>query len=253
MTHRTPECARERMTSVLRGNHSAHKEWIWKDQEVKLRDRCPQSILVATILERNGSKKTEKFQNIIWSIYSKIREWIITETMSGSSIRIDGRILDFALRCLQGCVEIIVANSYHIKWITWKETDTIDSEWIAELALNDLISPSRILSKEKRDIRALTRLREKLVNERTNHKNGCIKFWILPASGYPHILRIYSESGIKDSQMYLVGVPPEEVVQKYPNDYNHNLMPFWMQSGLNYQHISWSNSNFGYDDRSPER
>ena len=50
---------------------------------------------------------------------------------------------------LQGYVEIIVANSYHIKGIPGKKTDTIDSEWIAELALNDLISPSRILSKEK--------------------------------------------------------------------------------------------------------
>jgi hypothetical protein len=50
---------------------------------------------------------------------------------------------------LQGYVEIIVGNSYHIKWISVKKTNTINSEWIAELALNDLISLSRILSRKR--------------------------------------------------------------------------------------------------------
>ena len=119
---------------------------------------------------------------------------------------------------------MIVANSYHIKWIPGKKTDTIDSEWIAELALNDLISPSRILSKEQRDIRALTRLREKLVNERTDHKNrvhkildsACIR---LSAYFYGFIRKI----GFEDSQMYLIGCSTGRNCQEITQTITHKI------------------------------
>jgi transposase len=172
--------------------------------------------LVATILERNGLKKTEKFQNNLEHLL-KIREWIITEQCQAVAFESTGEYWVSLYEVLQGYVEIIVANSYHIKWIPGKKTDTIDSEWIAELALNDLISPSRILSKEKRDLRALTRLREKLVNERTSHKNrvhkvldsACIRL-----SAY--FTDLFGKAGLKILKCILSGVPPEEVVRKLP-------------------------------------
>jgi transposase len=172
--------------------------------------------LVATILERSGPKKTEKFQNNLEQLL-KLREWIIAEQCQAVAFESTGEYWVSLYDVLQGYVEIIVANSYHIKWIPGKKTDTIDSEWIAELALNDLISPSRILSKEKRDIRALTRLREKLVNERTDHKNrvhkvldsACIRL-----SAY--FTDLFGKSGLKILKCILSGVPPEEVVRKLP-------------------------------------
>jgi len=83
--------------------------------------------LVATILERNGSKKTEKFQNNLEHLL-KIREWIITEHCQAVAFESTGEYWVSLYDVLQGCVEIIVANSYHITWIPGKKTDTIDSE-----------------------------------------------------------------------------------------------------------------------------
>jgi hypothetical protein len=61
---------------------------------------------------------------------------------------------------LERTVDIIVANAYKIKQTTKKKMDLTDSEWLAELCLNDMIEPSRIFPKEDRD-----ELREALMGE----------------------------------------------------------------------------------------
>ncbi len=45
-------------------------------------------------------------------------------------------------------VEVIVAIPYVIKHIPGKKTDLIDSDWLAELCLKDLIIPFRIFPKK---------------------------------------------------------------------------------------------------------
>lgn len=172
--------------------------------------------LVATILERNGPKKTEKFLNNLEHLL-KLRAWIITEHCQAVAFESTGEYWVSLYDVLQGYVEIIVANSYHIKWIPGKKTDIIDSEWIAELALNDLISRSRILPKDMRDTRALTRLREKLVNERTDHKNRAHKVLdsaCIRLSAY--FTDLFGKSGLKILKCILSGVPPEEIARKLP-------------------------------------
>jgi len=172
--------------------------------------------LVATIIERNGHKRTKKFSNNLEQLL-ELKDWIITEQCEAVAFESTGEYWVSLYDILLGYVEIIVANPYHIKWIPGKKTDTIDSEWIAELALNDLISPSRILPKGMRDTRALTRLREKLVNERTNHKNRVHKILdsaCIRLSAYYKDL--FGKSGLKILKCILSGVPPEEIVQKLP-------------------------------------
>ncbi|HPD11682.1 MAG TPA: IS110 family transposase, partial [Methanoregulaceae archaeon] len=172
--------------------------------------------LVVTVLSRSGEKRTEKIQNSMEHLL-QLREWILAEQCEVVAFESTGEYWIPLYDVLQGSVETIVANSYHIKWIPGKKTDTIDSEWIAELALNDLITPSRILQKEKRDIRSLTRLREKLVNERTDHKNrvhkildsACIRLAAFFSD-------LFGKSGLKILKYILSGVPPEEIVRKLP-------------------------------------
>jgi transposase len=72
---------------------------------------------------------------------------------------------------MEGKVEFVLANAYQIKHIPGKKTDMLDSEWIAELYLKNLIKPSRIFSKNYRDMRSLTREREALIKVRTQLKN----------------------------------------------------------------------------------
>jgi len=72
---------------------------------------------------------------------------------------------------LEDHIEGIVANPYLIKNIPGRKTDIADAQWIAQLALNNLIEPSRIFPKKQQEIRNLTRSREHLVNNRTMLKN----------------------------------------------------------------------------------
>ena len=44
-------------------------------------------------------------------------------------------------------VNVIVGNARDMKAFTHKKTDKIDSEFIAKLALNEMIQPSRVFSK----------------------------------------------------------------------------------------------------------
>lgn len=72
---------------------------------------------------------------------------------------------------LEGSVDLIVANAYKIKHTPGRETDKIDSRFIAELCLNGMIEPSRIFPKNDRDLRTLIRAREGYVNDMTREKN----------------------------------------------------------------------------------
>ncbi len=52
-----------------------------------------------------------------------------------------------------------------------KKTDKIGSEFIAKLALNDIVQPSRVFPKTHREYRLYIRLRHKLVQKRMDVKN----------------------------------------------------------------------------------
>lgn len=172
--------------------------------------------LVATILGRDSQKNTKKFPNTLEQLI-ELKDWISSEQCQTVAFESTGEYWLSLYDMLQGSFEIIVANSYHIKWIPGKKTDTIDSEWIAELALNDLISPSRILPKDKRDLRALTRLREKLVNERTDHKNRVNKVLDSACIRLSSFLTdIFGKAGLTILNGLLRGIPHEEIIQKLP-------------------------------------
>jgi transposase len=58
-----------------------------------------------------------------------------------------------------------------MKAFTHKKTDKVDSEFIAQLALNKIIQLSRVFPKNHRDFRSYVRLRHELVQKRTDIKN----------------------------------------------------------------------------------
>ncbi len=58
-----------------------------------------------------------------------------------------------------------------MKAFTHKKTDKIDSEFIAQLALNNMIQASRVFPKDQRSFRSCIRLRHSLVQKRTDIKN----------------------------------------------------------------------------------
>jgi len=126
--------------------------------------------LVATILTRDGTKMQKRFGTDIDDLLN-FRDWVIKENCDCVAIESTGVYWYPVNAVLENKVELILANAHQIKHTPGRKTDALDSEWIAEVALNNLIDPSRILPKEDRELRRLTRTRESLVKIRSQMKN----------------------------------------------------------------------------------
>jgi transposase len=72
---------------------------------------------------------------------------------------------------LEGQLEIMVVNAYHLKAVPGRKTDVRDSEWIADLLQHGLLKPSFIPPAPQRELRELTRYRTSLVEERARIVN----------------------------------------------------------------------------------
>lgn len=70
---------------------------------------------------------------------------------------------------------VTLANAHQVKGIPGRKTDQSDSEWLAHLLRGNQIKPSYVPAKHLRELRELTRLRVKYVQNRTQYKNRCQK------------------------------------------------------------------------------
>jgi len=77
---------------------------------------------------------------------------------------------------LEDAVEVILANARHIKNVPGRKTDVKDCEWLAELLRHGLVKGSFIPLKPIRQLRDLTRYRQKLVQQRSSELNRLQKF-----------------------------------------------------------------------------
>jgi len=67
---------------------------------------------------------------------------------------------------LEGCFELMLVNPRHVKRVPGRKTDVTDAAWLAELAERGLLSSSFAPPPEIRQLRDLTRLRTRLVQQR---------------------------------------------------------------------------------------
>jgi transposase len=101
----------------------------------------------------------------------RFKTWIIENGCEQVAVESTGVYWIPLFNALEGSVDLILANAYKIKNTSKPKTDLMDSEWMAELCLNGMIKPSRIFLKDDRDLRSLTRARERYVNDLTREKN----------------------------------------------------------------------------------
>ena len=131
-------------------------------------------LLVATIL--NGStKETKRFVNDANDI-NKLKDWLKTHeckraVMESTSIY----WVPLYLALEETGFDVVLANAHQVKAIPGRKTDQSSSEWLAHLLRGDQIKPSYVPHKQVRELRELTRLRVKLVENRTAFKNRCQK------------------------------------------------------------------------------
>ena len=92
-----------------------------------------------------------------------------------------------------------IVNAQHIKYIPGHKTDKKDTAWICKLFLPGLLKPSYIPQKEQRELRALTRYRNKLILHNASEKNYIIR--ILEDGNFKLDSVLGSTSGVTASKL----------------------------------------------------
>jgi transposase len=131
-------------------------------------------LLVATIL-LGENRETKHFENSSDDI-EKLKEWLKKQeckraVMESTSIY----WVPLYLALEESGFDAVLANAHQVKGVPGRKTDQSDSEWLAHLLMSGLIKPSYVPEKHLRELRELTRLRVKYVQNRTAFKNRCQK------------------------------------------------------------------------------
>jgi len=168
--------------------------------------------LFATILSIDGQKIQTRFDTDIEGL-QLFRKWLLDHDCRKLAVESTANYWQPIYLVVANDIEFVLANSYQIKHIPGRKTDILDSEWITELCLNNLISPSRIFSGEERDLRALTRTRENYIKMRSQITNrihhelesACIKLSSVLSD-------IFGKSGIHIIRGILIRKSIEDIV-----------------------------------------
>ena len=173
--------------------------------------------LLATILTKDGQKFQERFDSNFEGLLN-FRQWLLDHDCQRLAVESTANYWQPIYFVVGKDVEFVLANAYQIKHIPGRKTDVLDSEWIAELCLKDLISPSRIFSEDDRDLRSMTRTRENYVKMRSQIKNrihqelesACIKLSSVLSD-------IFGKSGIHIIRGILNGLSIDDILDRIPS------------------------------------
>jgi transposase len=173
--------------------------------------------IVATILSRDGTKVQKEFGTTISELF-EFRDWLRSNECKVVALESTGTYWIPVYTVLEDGFEIIVANPYMIKHIRKKKKDQIDSEWIAELCLNDQIAPSRIFPKDDWALRMLTRTREGLVKTRTDYKNKVHRDLASANIKLASVVTdVFGKSGMHCLTGKLLGQDIDEIIRTIPS------------------------------------
>ena len=176
-----------------------------------------QRFLVATILCRDGRKWTKRFLMNVNGLLD-FKAWLMSYGCQKVAVESTGRFWIPVHMILEGTVDVIVANAYKIKHTTKKKTDLKDSEWLAELCLNDMIEPSRIFPKEDRELRNLTRAREAYIRDLSKEKSRVhhvLESCSIKLSSV--ISDVFGKSGMHILNGLMNGVSIEDILKGIPD------------------------------------
>lgn len=99
----------------------------------------------------------------------QLAEWLVAEGVTHVGMEATGVYWKPVWYILEASVELTLANPMHIKNVPGRKTDVRDCEWIAELMAHGLIRSSFVPPQPIHELRALTRGRKQLAQERTRH------------------------------------------------------------------------------------
>ena len=138
-----------------------------------------QATVVACVLTPGTGSKTCKVVRTFRTVTAeleKLREWLLECGVTHLAMESTGVYWMPVYEVLAtGEIEVIVGNAAHIKNVPGRKTDVKDAEWIAHLVRHGLIRPSIVPTPLMKRLREYTRLRRKLVHERTSTRNRILR------------------------------------------------------------------------------
>ncbi len=132
-------------------------------------------VVVATIDGVGIQKETRSF-NTFTSCLTEMKEWLLANGITHVAMESTGVYWKPVMRVLEEEIpNVWIVNARHIKNVPGHKTDKMDSEWICKLLLAGLLKPSYIPPKEQRQLRDLTRYRNKLIQAMAAEKNRMMR------------------------------------------------------------------------------
>lgn len=122
------------------------------------------------------TKKEIRTYSTMTEEIEQLRDWLKSEDVTHVAIESTGIYWRPIFNILEEDLEIILANARHIKNVPGRKTDVKDSEWLCMLLRNGLIRGSFIPPRHIRQLRDLTRYRNKLNNNIASEKNRLQKY-----------------------------------------------------------------------------
>jgi transposase len=138
-----------------------------------------QATVVACVLSPGRGSKVDKtvrtFRTVTQDL-EQLRQWMLEQGVTHVAMESTGVYWMPVYEVLAtGEMQIIVGNAAHIRNVPGRKTDVKDAEWIAHLVRHGLIRPSIIPTPMMRRLREYTRLRRKLVEERSSTRNRILR------------------------------------------------------------------------------
>jgi len=100
-----------------------------------------------------------------------LSDWLSQVGVTHVAIESTGEYWKPVYNLLEGTFTVFVVNAAHVKNVPGRKTDKADARWLAKLMRYGLLQASFIPPQGQRDLRALTRYRTKLVQERSREVN----------------------------------------------------------------------------------
>lgn len=133
------------------------------------------SVLVCTVQGKGIKTETRSFDAFTGSIL-QLREWLLSLSITHIAMESTGVYWKPVYNILEGDFEIVLVNARHLKNIPGDKTDKKDSRRIAKLLLAGLLKGSFIPPKPVRELRDLTRIKRRIIEQIASEKNRTHKF-----------------------------------------------------------------------------
>ncbi len=101
----------------------------------------------------------------------KLKAWLLDEGCTKAVMESSGKHWIPVHNILEDSISIVLANARHVKNLPGRKTDTNDARWLAKLLALGLVEGSFIPSKYIRELRDLTRRRQKLIYMRSSERS----------------------------------------------------------------------------------